>query len=222
MCSVQAKCCVCQESDSLLWRRKENGDIVCNSCYRKGSGKVPSISSARLQRQKERQSKRTGSISEKTRSRHLHQGKHTTTKIAKPFKSPSSRATIHSGDAVFYKGVRFSVGDVISLLGMDRRIYYGQLQGFLQDQYGQKMGSICWLLPCAANPTHFDPHNFILGPEDDTLWPLDCVEFVMSCPSVSKKGRDSSWMVNHDVRVSSTIVELKKPIAEATDSVDSP
>ena len=59
--------------------------------------------------------------------------------------------------------MRFKIGDVVSLLGTDGRVYYGQLRGFVQDQYGQKMGAITWLLPRSANPTHFDPEEFIIG-----------------------------------------------------------
>lgn len=80
------------------------------------------------------------------------------------------------------QGVRYQVGDVVSLLGDDGMVYYCQLRGFLRDNYGQLFAALTWLLPKTPNPSYFDPMNFIMGPEDDNAISLDCLEFVAFSP----------------------------------------
>ncbi len=57
----------------------------------------------------------------------------------------------------------FEVGDIVSLLDKDGKVYYGVAQGFLLDHYASKYILLTWLLPKYPNPTHFDPAVFILG-----------------------------------------------------------
>lgn len=61
------------------------------------------------------------------------------------------------------QGVRYQVGDVVSILGDDGLVYYCLLRGFLRDQYGQLSAALTWLLPKIPSPSCFDPMNFILG-----------------------------------------------------------
>ena len=66
---------------------------------------------------------------------------------------------------MYFQGNYFQVGDIVSVLDEDDgHVYYGQLRGFLQDQYMELSGIITWLLPTTASPPdRFDPATFILG-----------------------------------------------------------
>lgn len=55
------------------------------------------------------------------------------------------------------------------MMDMEGGTYYAQLRGFLQDQYCEKSAAVTWLIPTQSSPADgsFDPHTFILGPEEE-------------------------------------------------------
>lgn len=92
--------------------------------------------------------------------------------------------------------------------------YYAQIRGFLEDQYCEKSATVTWLLPTTEtvfSDVHsgyvhsgyvhtgyvaiedFDPSTFILGPEEDTPRPLECMTFVSHCPSDYFKHSNSPY-----------------------------
>nr|CAD7575318.1 unnamed protein product [Timema californicum] len=63
-------------------------------------------------------------------------------------------------------GTYFQVGDIVSMVGQDNRIYYAQLRGFLTDQYCDKSTVITWIVPTHASPPPtwgFDPDTYVFG-----------------------------------------------------------
>ncbi|XP_064644265.1 GATA zinc finger domain-containing protein 1-like [Lineus longissimus] len=133
--------------------------------------------SARLKPTRHRHQNITKGIATKGKSRRVIFKKN-------PIKSPNPVATVVTSDWVFYKGTYFQAGDIVSLLDEDGGVYYGQIRGFLQDQFLEKSAIITWLLPTQASPRDvFDPSTYILGPEEDLPRKLEYLEFVCHAPS---------------------------------------
>ena len=65
---------------------------------------------------------------------------------------------------VYFQGTYFQIGDIVSLVDDDEKIYFAQIRGFLQDQYYEKSAVITWLLPTRySDRINFDPSTYILG-----------------------------------------------------------
>ena len=64
---------------------------------------------------------------------------------------------------VLMQGTRYEVGDIVSILDENGRVYYALLRGFLEDQYAEKYAALTWLIPTTPNPKDFDPSLFVLG-----------------------------------------------------------
>lgn len=188
---VEPQCAACKIYKSVMWRKGVNGETLCNSCHlkrvnsflRSQRGTLKDsrrVSSSRLRpgrgkgsngRHVERASKSAANRSRRTLFKQ------------KPQKSPNVEATVVASDSIFYKGILYQVGDVVSLQDLDGALYFAQLRGFLQDQYARRSTVISWLIPTLPNLTHFDPINFIPGPDEDVPRSMDCVEFVCRAPS---------------------------------------
>lgn len=83
------------------------------------------------------------------------------------------------------KNTRYQIGDIVSLIDADdRKAYYAQIRGFLNDQYSKKSAVITWLLPSSESPEEaFDPATYFIGPEEDLPRDLECMQFVCRPPS---------------------------------------
>lgn len=60
----------------------------------------------------------------------------------------------------------WTVGDIVSVTGMDDNIYYCQLRGFMTDECGFKSAAITWLVPSTFSPPPsegFDPATYTIG-----------------------------------------------------------
>lgn len=58
------------------------------------------------------------------------------------------------------------MGDIVSLMDEDDKIYYAQIRGLLTDPYCEKSAVITWLLPTQESPPPsecFDPATYIIG-----------------------------------------------------------
>eukprot|EP00096_Caligus_rogercresseyi_P001080 TRINITY_DN11690_c0_g1_i1.p1 TRINITY_DN11690_c0_g1~~TRINITY_DN11690_c0_g1_i1.p1 ORF type:complete len:258 (-),score=88.48 TRINITY_DN11690_c0_g1_i1:182-955(-) len=102
-----------------------------------------------------------------------------------PLKSPAAVARAVTSDRIYYQGCYYTKGDIVSVTDVDGGIYYGQLRGFLTDQYCEKSGVISWLLPSVHSPRPeegFDPSTYVIGPEEDIPRKLSCFTFVMHAP----------------------------------------
>ncbi|KAJ7396786.1 Ankyrin repeat and IBR domain-containing protein 1 [Pitangus sulphuratus] len=112
-----------------------------------------------------------------------------------PIKAPESVSTIITAESIFYKGVYYQIGDVVSVVDeQDGKTYYAQIRGFIQDQYCEKSAALTWLIPTQASPKDcFDPASYIIGPEEDLPRKMEYLEFVCHAPSEYFKSRSSPF-----------------------------
>lgn len=116
-------------------------------------------------------------------------------KLKNPIKAPESVSTIITAESIFYKGVYYQIGDVVSVVDeQDGKAYYAQIRGFVQDQYCEKSAALTWLIPTLASPRdQFDPASYIIGPEEDLPRKMEYLEFVCHAPSEYFKSRSSPF-----------------------------
>ncbi|XP_070327783.1 GATA zinc finger domain-containing protein 1 isoform X1 [Odocoileus virginianus] len=116
-------------------------------------------------------------------------------KLKNPIKAPESVSTIITAESIFYKGVYYQIGDVVSVIDeQDGKPYYAQIRGFIQDQYCEKSAALTWLIPTLASPRdQFDPASYIVGPEEDLPRKMEYLEFVCHAPSEYFKSRSSPF-----------------------------
>ncbi|XP_020640777.1 GATA zinc finger domain-containing protein 1 [Pogona vitticeps] len=116
-------------------------------------------------------------------------------KLKNPIKAPESVATIVTAESIFFKGVYYQIGDVVSVVDeQDGKTYYAQIRGFIQDQYCEKSAALTWLIPTTASPKDcFDPATYIIGPEEDLPRKIEYLEFVCHAPSEYFKSRSSPF-----------------------------
>ncbi|XP_041665446.1 GATA zinc finger domain-containing protein 1 isoform X1 [Cheilinus undulatus] len=205
-------CAVCKTNSSSMWKKGNQGEILCNNCTGKsssGGASGPSMSSntqpsngggkqskqeihrrsARLRSTKYKAPASEKKVSTKGKGRrHIF-------KLKNPIKAPESVATIITSESVFYKGVYYQIGDVIKVTDEDDgKPYYAQIRGFIQDQYCEKSAALTWLIPTQASPKDFfDPGTYIVGPEEDLPRKMEYLEFVCHAPSEYFKSRSSPF-----------------------------
>nr|XP_002713853.4 GATA zinc finger domain-containing protein 1 isoform X1 [Oryctolagus cuniculus] len=116
-------------------------------------------------------------------------------KLKNPIKAPESVSTIITAESIFYKGVYYQIGDVVSVIDeQDGKPYYAQIRGFIQDQYCEKSAALTWLIPTLSSPRdRFDPASYIIGPEEDLPRKMEYLEFVCHAPSEYFKSRSSPF-----------------------------
>ncbi|XP_045601786.1 GATA zinc finger domain-containing protein 1 [Procambarus clarkii] len=111
-------------------------------------------------------------------------------------KAPAAVATPVTSEYLFYKGLYYQVGDIVSLIDIDGGTYYAQIRGLLQDQYCEKSAVLTWLIPTKGSPPPekgFDPSTYIIGPEEDIPRKLEYMEFECHAPSDYFKDRTSPY-----------------------------
>ncbi|KAK4301416.1 hypothetical protein Pmani_026450 [Petrolisthes manimaculis] len=111
-------------------------------------------------------------------------------------KAPVAVATPVTSEYLFYKGLYYQVGDIVSVVDVDGGTYYAQIRGLLQDQYCEKSAVLTWLLPTKSSPTPqngFDPATYIIGPEEDIPRKLEYMEFECHAPSDYFKDQTSPY-----------------------------
>ncbi|XP_074653048.1 GATA zinc finger domain-containing protein 1-like [Tubulanus polymorphus] len=202
---VKPICTTCKTTNTTMWRKGSQGEVLCNACGLKqqqnGSNNesdkcsnksnssslngssyhrdlhIPQRKSSRIKPMPRPRGTSAAKWSSKGKSRRMIFKRN-------PIKSPSSVSTVVTSDWVFYQGCYFQVGDIVSLLDHDGGIYYAQIRGFMQDQFLEKSAIITWLLPTEATcGDRFDPATYILGPEEDLPRKLEFMEFVCHAPS---------------------------------------
>jgi hypothetical protein len=104
-----------------------------------------------------------------------------------PLKSADTLVSkVASSDCVLHKGLYLKIGDIVALYDIEDRetIYFGQIRGFLSDQYANKSVCLTWLIPIDSMykkiryAKDFDASLFMLGPPEEFPVSLDYVEFV--------------------------------------------
>lgn len=118
-------------------------------------------------------------------------------KLKNPIKAPESVSTIITSESIFYGGIYYQVGDIVSVVDEDdEKIYYAQIRGFVQDQYCEKSAVITWLIPTqASSQDQFDASTYILGPEEDLPRKMEHFEFICHAPSEYFKSRSTPFPI---------------------------
>ncbi|MED6250976.1 GATA zinc finger domain-containing protein 1 [Ataeniobius toweri] len=195
-----------------MWKKGNQGEILCNNCTGKSSGggvsgpsvstsTQPSIGGGKQSKQEiHRRSARLRSTKYKAPASEKKvstkgKGRRHIFKLKNPIKAPESVSTVITSESLFYKGVYYQIGDVIRVVDEDDgKPYYAQIRGFVQDQYCEKSAALTWLIPTQASPAdHFDPGTYIIGPEEDLPRKMDYLEFVCHAPSEYFKSRSSPF-----------------------------
>ncbi|XP_012688795.1 GATA zinc finger domain-containing protein 1 [Clupea harengus] len=205
-------CAVCKTNSSSMWKKGNQGEILCNNCTVKSTSGGPSGPSASSNVQQNngggkqskqeihrrsarlRSTKYKAPVSEKKVST-KGKGRRHIFKLKNPIKAPESVSTIITSESMFYKGVYYQTGDVIKVLDEDDgKPYFAQIRGFIQDQYCEKSAALTWLIPTQASPRdHFDPGTYIIGPEEDLPRKMEYLEFVCHAPSEYFKSKSSPF-----------------------------
>uniref|UniRef100_A0A8C7H2B4 GATA zinc finger domain-containing protein 1 n=1 Tax=Oncorhynchus kisutch TaxID=8019 RepID=A0A8C7H2B4_ONCKI len=187
-------CAVCKTNSSSMWKKGNQGEILCNNCTGKSTSSGASGPSASSNTQQNNVGGKQSKQEIHRRSARLRSTKYknpATEKKTIPIKAPESVSTIITSESVFYKGVYYQIGDVIKVTDEDDgRPYYAQIRGFVQDQYCEKSAALTWLIPTQASPKDlFDPATYIVGPEEDFPRKMEYLEFVCHAPSEYFKSR---------------------------------
>ncbi|RXM32272.1 GATA zinc finger domain-containing protein 1 [Acipenser ruthenus] len=203
-------CSVCKTNSSSMWKKGNQGEILCNNCTGKSANCSSSVatgtSSSITQqnngggKQSKQESHRRSARLRNTKYKAPASEKKVTTKgkgrryifkLKNPIKAPEPVSTIITSESVFYKGVYYQVGDVIKVIDEDdRKPYYAQIRGFIQDQYCEKSAALTWLIPTQASlRDQFDPATYIVGPEEDLPRKMEYLDFVCHAPSEYFKSR---------------------------------
>ncbi|XP_068157257.1 pinin [Drosophila tropicalis] len=101
-------------------------------------------------------------------------------------KQPKVQATTRFVKSVFYKGSYMQIGDIVSIVDSQQKVYYAQIRGLLVDAYCEKSAFLTWLIPTQDSPDPkegFDPATYLIGPDEDLSRKLCYLEFVMHAPS---------------------------------------
>uniref|UniRef100_A0A7N8Y1J0 GATA zinc finger domain-containing protein 1 n=1 Tax=Mastacembelus armatus TaxID=205130 RepID=A0A7N8Y1J0_9TELE len=195
-------CAVCKTNSSSMWKKGNQGEILCNNCTGKSSGggaagptmssnSQPSNGGGKQSKQEiHRRSARLRSTKYKAPASEKKvstkgKGRRHIFKLKNPIKAPESVATIITSESVFYKETSYEE---------DGKPYYAQIRGFVQDQYCEKSAALTWLIPTQASPKdRFDPSTYIVGPEEDLPRKMEYLEFVCHAPSEYFKSRSSPF-----------------------------
>ncbi|XP_043923608.1 GATA zinc finger domain-containing protein 1 [Protopterus annectens] len=213
---LRPTCSVCKTSSSSMWKKSNQGEILCNNCTGKGNhsaGSGGTVSAALSSAQQNNGGGKQTKQEIHRRSARLRNTKYKSApatekkvstkgkgrrhifKLKNPIKAPESVSTIITSDSIFFNGIYYQTGDVVSVVDEeDGKTYYAQIRGFVQDQYCEKSAALTWLIPTLASPKdHFDPSTYIVGPEEDIPRKMAYLEFVCHAPSEYFKSRSSPF-----------------------------
>ncbi|XP_034667871.1 proteoglycan 4 [Drosophila subobscura] len=101
-------------------------------------------------------------------------------------KTPKVQACTKFVKSVFYKGSYMQIGDIVSIVDGQQKLYYAQIRGLLIDAYCEKSAFLTWLIPTQDSPDPqdcFDPATYLIGPDEELSRKLCFLEFVMHAPS---------------------------------------
>uniref|UniRef100_A0A3B1IKN1 GATA zinc finger domain-containing protein 1 n=1 Tax=Astyanax mexicanus TaxID=7994 RepID=A0A3B1IKN1_ASTMX len=185
---VKPSCAVCKTNSSSMWKKGNQGEILCNNCTSKSSvagGPGISVSSTTQQN--------NGGGKQSKQEIHRRSARLRSTK----YKAPASEKKVSTkgkGRRHIFKlknGVYYQIGDVIKVTDEeDGKPYFAQIRGFVQDQYCEKSAALTWLIPTQSSPRdQFDPGSYIVGPEEDLPRKMEYLEFVCHAPSEYFKSR---------------------------------
>ncbi|XP_072431869.1 GATA zinc finger domain-containing protein 1 [Chiloscyllium punctatum] len=221
---LKPSCSVCKANSSAMWRKSSQGEIVCNNCAGKspGAGCVSGLTAGPGSAPAAQQSNGGGGGGGKQAKQEIHRrsarlrntkyrsmppaekkvstkgkGRRHIFKLKNPIKAPKSVSTIITSESIFYGGIYYQIGDIVSVADEDdEKVYYAQIRGFVQDQYCEKSAVITWLIPTqASSKDQFDAATYILGPEEDLPRKMEHFEFICHAPSEYFKSRSTPFPV---------------------------
>ncbi|GAB1289382.1 GATA zinc finger domain-containing protein 1 [Apodemus speciosus] len=181
---------MCKTTSSSMWKKSPQGEILCHHCTGRGGGGggagVAGGAGGGFG---------TATFTSTSAGASQSNGGGGGKQLKNPIKAPESVSTIVTAESIFYKGVYYQIGDVVSVIDeQDGKPYYAQIRGFIQDQYCEKSAALTWLLPTLASPRdRFDPASYIIGPEEDLPRKMEYLEFVCHAPSEYFKSRSSPF-----------------------------
>uniref|UniRef100_A0A915HMY4 GATA zinc finger domain-containing protein 1 n=1 Tax=Romanomermis culicivorax TaxID=13658 RepID=A0A915HMY4_ROMCU len=88
--------------------------------------------------------------------------------------------------SLWHNGSILKLDDIIRAMDeTDNLYYYAQIRGLVRDGFCNRFAALTWLLPKRPfapyeSSTRFDRSHFVLGPEDETLYDLNALEYVSS------------------------------------------
>ncbi|XP_072350691.1 GATA zinc finger domain-containing protein 1-like isoform X2 [Scyliorhinus torazame] len=194
---LKPSCSVCKANSSTMWRKSNQGEIVCNNCAGKTPGSVSGSSSGSGAAPAAQQSNGGKQAKQEIhrRSARLRNTKYRSMPPAEKKVSTKGKGRRH----IFKlkNGIYYQVGDIVSVMDADdEKIYYAQIRGFVQDQYCEKSAVITWLIPTqGSSKDHFDAATYILGPEEDLPRKMEHFEFICHAPSEYFKSRSTPFPV---------------------------
>ncbi|XP_078091855.1 GATA zinc finger domain-containing protein 1 isoform X2 [Mustelus asterias] len=198
---LKPSCSVCKANSSAMWRKSNQGEIVCNNCAGKspGLGSVSGSSSGPGAAPAAQQSNGGGGKQAKQEI-HRRSARLRNTKYRSMPPAEKKVSTKGKGRRHIFKlknGIYYQVGDIVSVVDEDdEKIYYAQIRGFVQDQYCEKSAVITWLIPTqASSKDQFDAATYILGPEEDLPRKMEHFEFICHAPSEYFKSRSTPFPV---------------------------
>uniref|UniRef100_A0AAY5EVJ8 GATA zinc finger domain-containing protein 1 n=1 Tax=Electrophorus electricus TaxID=8005 RepID=A0AAY5EVJ8_ELEEL len=180
-------CSVCKTNSSSMWRKGNQGEILCNNCTAKSSVTGVSGLSASSNIQQNNGGGKQSKQEIHRRSARLRSTKYKARHIFK-LKNVSDLRREHF--IISLSKLR-SLWDVVKVIDEeDGKPYFAQIRGFVQDQYCEKSAALTWLIPTQSSQRdHFDPGTYILGPEEDLPRKMEFLEFVCHAPSEYFKSR---------------------------------
>uniref|UniRef100_A0A8V5GYR8 GATA zinc finger domain-containing protein 1 n=1 Tax=Melopsittacus undulatus TaxID=13146 RepID=A0A8V5GYR8_MELUD len=184
---LKPTCSVCRSTSSSMWKKGGQGEILCNNCTARsappgpvafattssaaqhsngGGGGAGKQSKQEIHRRSARlrNTKYKSAPAAEKKVSTKGKGRRHIFKLKNPIKAPESVSTIITAESIFYKGVYYQIGDVVSVVDeQDGKTYYAQIRGFIQDQYCEKSAALTWLIPTQASPKDcFDPASYII------------------------------------------------------------
>ncbi|CAH0550379.1 unnamed protein product [Brassicogethes aeneus] len=206
-------CLKCKATESPLWTNAENLGALCLNCVNETKDNLKKEQEEDEDDKSEESGKSSKRKIRQTRSYKTRLNPFALPKAAlpkgkgrrqlhkrQPIKAPTAVATPVTSEYVFYKGSYIQIGDIVSMIDVEGGTYYAQIKGLMTDQYCKKSAVVTWLLPTQESPPpeqEFDPATYIIGPEEDIMRDLDCMEFVMHAPSDYYKSHSSPYPSVH-------------------------
>uniref|UniRef100_A0A8C5QAA2 GATA zinc finger domain-containing protein 1 n=1 Tax=Leptobrachium leishanense TaxID=445787 RepID=A0A8C5QAA2_9ANUR len=206
---LKPTCSICKTNSSSMWKKGNQGEILCNNCTGKSSSGVggsygsnagggstfsgPSFASTSTSQQSNGGSSKQSKQEIHRRSARLRNTKYKSAPAVEKKVSTKGKGRRH----IFKlkNGLYYQIGDVVSVIDEeDGKIYYAQIRGFVQDQYCEKSAALTWLIPTLSSPQErFDPSSYIIGPDEDLPRKMECLDFVCHAPSEYFKSRSSPF-----------------------------
>ena len=182
-------CSYCDANKSVIWRKDGSGDCICHKCFvNKKSRSEESNAIGNRAKANGIKSCKSNARNKSVRNKVFPKGKsrRSAFKAKHVAKTESSGSTITTSDFIIHQGQYFQRGDVVSVIDADdHRTYYAQCNAFMTNEFCEKFLSITWLLPIKKLEPNcsFQPSLFYLGPSDELIRNMNCVEFVCHAPT---------------------------------------